>query len=217
MGGGQHAGQGGGATKRALDVVVAAPALLVLAPAMAAIALLVRLTSPGPALFKQARVGLDGREFVVWKFRTMRAGADDRVHRAYVRRLLTEERPPDGGTPGVYKLAADPRVTPVGAWLRRTSLDELPQLWNVLRGEMSLVGPRPALPWEVELYEPRYHERFAVRPGMTGLWQVSGRSHLGMRDALDLDVEYVRRRSLGLDLRILARTVAVVAGGLGAR
>lgn len=202
--------------KRALDVSVAAIGLVVGLPGLVLIALAVRRT-PGPVLFRQTRVGRGGRTFRMLKFRTMHAGTDDRVHRDYVTRLLREESPPAGRVRGLYKLEDDRRVTRVGAWLRRTSLDELPQLWNVLRGEMSLVGPRPALPYEVELYEPPHRERLTVRPGITGLWQVSGRSQLSMRQALDLDVEYVRRRGLGLDLWILARTVPVVLSMRGVR
>lgn len=204
------------AGKRLLDLAVAGLALLLLGPLMVAIGILVRLTSRGPAIFAQERIGQGGRPFVLHKFRTMYARAGDEAHRAYVQRLLTDEQPPDGGRPGVYKLADDPRVTPLGRWLRRTSLDELPQLVDVLAGHMSIVGPRPVLGWEVELFEPRHLERFRVRPGMTGLWQVSGRSHLGMREALDLDVAYARRHSHRLDLAILARTVPVVLRGGGA-
>jgi lipopolysaccharide/colanic/teichoic acid biosynthesis glycosyltransferase len=197
-------------TKRALDVVLSAAALVVLAPCLALVALAVRLTSPGPVLFRQERLGLEGRPFTLLKFRTMRVDAGDAVHRAYVTQLLTQETPPTGGAGGLYKLQDDPRVTPVGRWLRRTSLDELPQLVNVLRGEMSVVGPRPALAWEAALYRDVDHQRFQVLPGITGLWQVSGRSRLSMRQALELDVEYVRRCSLRLDLWILARTVPTV-------
>jgi lipopolysaccharide/colanic/teichoic acid biosynthesis glycosyltransferase len=197
------------ATKRLLDVTLSALALVVLSPLMIAIAAAVRFTSPGPALFRQERLGLGRRPFSCLKFRTMYVNAGDAPHRQYVTRLLTEAAPPGGAT-GLFKLGEDPRVTPVGSWLRRTSLDELPQLINVLRGEMSLVGPRPALSWEADLYRPEDHRRFDVLPGMTGLWQVSGRSRLSMRDALALDVEYVRRRSLVLDLWILARTVPTV-------
>jgi lipopolysaccharide/colanic/teichoic acid biosynthesis glycosyltransferase len=197
-------------TKRLLDVTLSTLALLLLSPVLAAIAVAVRLTSPGPALFRQERVGLHARPFLCLKFRTMRVDAADAPHRQYVTRLLTEAAPPTGSARGLFKLEDDPRVTPIGRLLRRTSLDELPQLVNVLRGEMSLVGPRPALAWEAELYLPEEHRRFEVLPGITGLWQVSGRSRLSMREALALDVEYVRRRSLALDLWILARTVPAV-------
>jgi lipopolysaccharide/colanic/teichoic acid biosynthesis glycosyltransferase len=197
-------------TKRLLDVILCAVGLLVLFPVLVGIALAVRLTSRGPALFRQERLGLGARPFTCLKFRTMYVDAPDALHREYVTRLLTEAAPPSGGIGGLFKLEHDPRVTPIGRWLRRTSLDELPQLVNVLRGDMSLVGPRPALAWETELYRPEEHRRFEVLPGITGLWQVSGRSRLSMREALALDVEYVRRRSLTLDLWILARTIPTV-------
>jgi lipopolysaccharide/colanic/teichoic acid biosynthesis glycosyltransferase len=148
------------------------------------------------------------------KFRSMRSDCDDALHRRYTERELAGEDPRDGST-GVYKPARDPRITAVGRLLRVTSLDELPQLMNVLRGEMALVGPRPALDWEVALYRPHHHERFLVKPGITGLWQVSGRNRLSMPEALELDVAYARRRSVALDLSILARTVpAVLRPGL---
>ncbi len=203
--------------RRLIDIVLSSLALIMLFPAMLVISLLIRATSPGRAIFSQTRVGYRGRTFLMFKFRTMYQGNDDSLHREYVMRLLTEEEPPDGGEQGLYKLSRDPRVTPVGGFLRRTSLDELPQLLNVLLGEMSLVGPRPALPWEVKHYKPRHHARFLVKPGLTGLWQISGRNVLTMDQALDLDVEYVRRRSVRLDLAILAKTVPVVLSGRGAR
>lgn len=196
--------------KRGIDVVGAVFGLVLLAPLLVGFAVAIRATSAGPALFRQTRLGRHRREFTCLKYRTMHVDADDAPHRAYVRRLLTEEDAPHGGRSGVFKLDADPRVTAVGRLLRRTSLDELPQLLNVLRGEMSLVGPRPALPWEAELYRPEHLRRFEVKPGMTGLWQVSGRSTVSMREALDLDVQYVQRRSLRMDLSILARTVPAV-------
>jgi lipopolysaccharide/colanic/teichoic acid biosynthesis glycosyltransferase len=194
-------------SKRAMDVVLTCACLAVIWPLLAAIWLAVRLTSPGPAIFRQERLGLGGRPFTLYKFRTMATGAPDSLHRQYVTALLTQDQPSVTGATGLYKLDGDPRVTSVGRWLRRTSLDELPQLINVLRGEMSLVGPRPCLAWEAELYRERDRRRFDVLPGITGLWQVSGRSRLTMREALDLDVEYVRRRSLLLDVVILTRTV----------
>jgi lipopolysaccharide/colanic/teichoic acid biosynthesis glycosyltransferase len=197
----------GPTVKRWLDVVLAGAALVVLSPVLAAVALAVRLTSPGPVLFRQERLGLAGQPFVMLKFRTMHVGRSDAAHRSYVTRLLTEECPTTGGTAPLFKLQCDPRVTPVGSFLRRTSLDELPQLINVLRGEMSLVGPRPALAWEAQLYRDDEHRRFDVLPGITGLWQVSGRNRLSMRQALALDVEYVRRQNLWLDLVILVRTI----------
>lgn len=203
--------------KRSLDLVTSLLLLLLLLPTMLVLAAAVRLTSPGPALYRQTRVGQHSAPFVMLKFRSMRTDSDDAAHRRYVTALLTEQVAPDGGEAGVYKLARDPRITSVGGFLRRTSLDELPQLINVLRGQMSFVGPRPALDWEVELYEGAHLRRLEVPPGLTGLWQVSGRSRLSMRQALDLDVEYVARCSWSLDLRILCRTPAALLGRSGAR
>ena len=203
------------AVKRTLDIALSLALLITLAPLLVLLISLVRSTSSGPALFRQERLGRDRRPFTMLKLRTMGAGEDDRIHRDYVTRLLSAG-PQAAASPdsGLYKLDADPRVTRVGAWLRRTSLDELPQLVNVLRGEMSLVGPRPVLAWEAEMFGERYQRRFAVRPGLTGLWQVSGRSRLPMGTALELDVEYVARRSFAYDLVILFRTVpAVLRGG----
>jgi lipopolysaccharide/colanic/teichoic acid biosynthesis glycosyltransferase len=198
------------AAKRTLDIVVSLAGLLVLAPLLAALWLLARSTSPGPGFFRQERVGLRMRRFSILKLRTMYVSRSDQIHRDFVADLLAEDQETVRPARGLFKLESDPRITPVGAWLRRTSLDELPQLLNVLRGEMSLVGPRPALPWEAEMWPlvyPDYQLRFEVRPGMTGLWQVSGRSQLPVREWLYLDADYVRRRSFGLDLLILARTL----------
>jgi lipopolysaccharide/colanic/teichoic acid biosynthesis glycosyltransferase len=191
-------------TKRLLDLALASLALVVLSPLLAVLWLVVRYTSPGPAVFRQQRLGRDALPFTLYKFRSMRTGASDAIHRDFVTRMLTEEAV---ATDGFYKLTADPRVTPVGVWLRRTSLDELPQLVNVVRGDMSMVGPRPVLGWEAELFTEAARVRFRVRPGLTGLWQVSGRARLTMPQALELDAQYVYRQSLWLDLAILARTV----------
>jgi lipopolysaccharide/colanic/teichoic acid biosynthesis glycosyltransferase len=184
---------------------------------MAGIAVIVRCTSRGPALFKQVRLGQGRRPFTMLKFRTMYTGCDDRMHREFVGKLVAQPAVPDLCTDGLYKLADDPRITPVGRALRRMSLDELPQLINVLQGDMALVGPRPALPWEAELFSPRHARRFEVLPGMTGLWQTSGRNRLTMNQALDLDVDYVMRRSLRLDCAILLRTFRVVLDREAAR
>jgi lipopolysaccharide/colanic/teichoic acid biosynthesis glycosyltransferase len=201
------------AAVRGLDLVIASIALVLTAPLLLVVYLAVRLSSPGPGFFRQVRVGAGRREFVMYKFRTMRRDADPAIHEAYVRDLLRGDVAPENG---LYKLAEDPRITKVGVVLRRTSLDELPQLFNVLRGEMSLVGPRPCLPSELPEFPDWADRRFAVRPGLTGLWQVSGRNRLTMTEGLRLDVEYVARRSLPLYLVILARTVPAVLGG-GAR
>lgn len=199
--------------KRVLDVLLASAGLVLTAPLFAVIAVAIKLDSPGPVFFRQERVGLRGRRFRVVKFRTMFDGVPDDVHREHVRRQIVDEAAASvdaGHGEPVYKLVEDGRVTRVGRILRRTSLDELPQLVNVLRGEMSLVGPRPPLPYELEAYEPWQFERLRVTPGITGLWQVSGRSRLSYRRMCELDLEYVRRWSLGLDLKILARTIPVV-------
>lgn len=197
-----------------IDLVASLGLIILVAPLLLLLWLLVRLTSRGPALFRQERLGRERKPFTVLKFRSMHIGNDDRIHRDYVTGLLCADAAAPAGDSGLFKLDADPRVTRVGVWLRRTSLDELPQLINVLRGEMSLVGPRPVLSWEAQLFPEAYQRRFAVKPGITGLWQVSGRSRLSMRTALELDVEYVLRRSLALDLSILLRTgPALFRGG----
>jgi lipopolysaccharide/colanic/teichoic acid biosynthesis glycosyltransferase len=203
--------------RRTLDVGLALLALVVLSPLLLAIVLLIRLDSPGRAVYRQRRLGRDRRPFVVNKFRTMRPDADPAPHREYVRKLIggSGERAVRGGRE-LYKLAVDDRVTRVGSVLRRFSLDELPQLWNVVRGEMSLVGPRPVIPYEAEEYPAWYGERFAVKPGLTGLWQVSGRNERTYEEMVRLDIEYARRRRLSLDLLILLKTVWVVARARGA-
>jgi lipopolysaccharide/colanic/teichoic acid biosynthesis glycosyltransferase len=200
--------------RAALDIVVAALALLILLPLMAALALWIRLDSRGPAFLRQSRIGRDRRPFTLYKFRTMRVDCDDRLHRALIRAELDGTSTiQDGST----KVADDPRVTRAGRFLRRTSLDELPQLINVLTQRMSLVGPRPCLPWEADLFPAEFTERFSVRPGITGLWQVRGRSRLGTLDMLRLDLEYVRSRRLLGDVAILLATVPSLLRGDGAR
>jgi len=203
-------------TKRLLDLAVATACLALLSPLLVIVAGLIWLTTPGPALFRQIRLGKDGSPFVLFKFRTMYADSPDDVHREYVRKLLTQDKPPDGGRSGVYKLEHDKRITPVGRLIRRTSIDELPQLFNVIRGDMSLVGPRPALPWEAEMLDAIHLSRFSVPPGLTGLWQVSGRNTLTMKQGLELDIEYVRRQRFALDLWILLKTIPVVLSTHGA-
>jgi lipopolysaccharide/colanic/teichoic acid biosynthesis glycosyltransferase len=195
--------------KRAMDLVLAMVVLVVSSPLLLLVTVLIRATSPGPALFRQTRVGKHGEPFLMLKFRTMRTGCDDAVHREYVQRLLADAAEPQAG---LYKLADDRRITRVGRALRSLSIDELPQLLNVLMGNMSLVGPRPALPFEAILFPEWAVPRYLVAPGVTGLWQVSGRNRLTMLQGLKLDVEYVERRSLALDLLILVRTVPAVLG-----
>ena len=162
--------------------------------------MVIRLESPGPSLFKQRRIGRSLRPFTVHKFRTMRAGASNDRHREFVQSLIAGARPEGVDGQPRFKLVADDRITRLGGFLRRSSLDELPQLWNVLRGDMSLVGPRPPIPYEVERYPTHWFRRFEVKPGITGLWQVSGRCEMTMEEMIELDVDYVQRRSLHLNL-----------------
>jgi lipopolysaccharide/colanic/teichoic acid biosynthesis glycosyltransferase len=202
--------------RRALDLALTLPLLLLMAPLLALIAAAVRLDSSGPAIYRQRRVGLRGREFEVNKFRSMRSGADSKRHRDYVNQLIGGGDAPEPAQEGLYKLVVDDRITRVGRFLRRWSLDELPQLWNVARGEMSLVGPRPVIPYEVECYPDWYHGRFTVKPGLTGLWQVSGRNEKTYEEMVGLDIEYARHRTIWLDVKILARTALVVLTHRGA-
>jgi exopolysaccharide biosynthesis polyprenyl glycosylphosphotransferase len=190
--------------KRSLDIVGAAIMLVLTAPLMLLVALLVRRSSDGPIFFRQERLGIDMRSFTLLKFRTMFDGTDGAPHREYLKQIARADAAP--GTNNLYKLDRSDVITPVGRWLRRMSLDELPQILNVLRGDMSLVGPRPAIPYELELYAPHHFERFLVPAGLTGLWQVEARAHSTFGEALDLDVLYARSWSPGLDLRLLLRT-----------
>ena len=202
--------------KRTSDILIASLVFAVLAPLCALIALFIKLDSRGPVFYKQERVGMDGRVFLFYKFRTMRAGADESLHRDYYRKNIeglaeanvgNEERPVYG------KLLDDPRVTRVGRILRRLSLDELPQLFNVLRGDMSVVGPRPPIPYEVEAYELWHRKRLDMKPGLTGLWQVSGRNRLPFDEMVRLDLFYIENWSLLLDLKIILRTLPVMLRG----
>lgn len=198
--------------KRLIDVVGAIVMLVVLLPVFLIVAILVRRSSPGPVFFRQARMGYGGRVFRIHKFRTMFHNADPAPHQAYYQALVNGTAQP---VDGKYKLADDPRVTPIGRILRRFSLDELPQLLDVISGEMSLVGPRPPLSYEVELYDARERRRLTVKPGLTGLWQVSGRSSLAFQGMVDLDLYYIEHWSLWLDLEILLRTPLTVLRGKG--
>lgn len=205
---------GGRCATRSLDLVLAVLVLVGLSPVLLIIAIVVRRDSAGPAIFRQKRVGKDQKEFELYKFRTMSTGADPARHRAYVTALLTSDaRSPEDG--GLYKLSGDDRITGVGRFLRSWSLDELPQLVNVLRGQMSLVGPRPVIPYEVEQYPESYLPRFLVKPGLTGLWQVSGRNERTYDEMVCADIEYAEHRTLWLDLKILVKTIPVVLGRRG--
>ena len=201
--------------KRSFDVVVSAVALAVTAPAWLVIAALIRRDSEGPIFFKQERVGMDGRVFLCYKFRTMKHACCDELHReAYKRNIQGDEPAGEGKCFG--KVANDPRVTRLGAKLRRTSLDELPQLLNVIRGDMSFVGPRPPIPYEVEEYKTHHRKRLDMKPGITGLWQVSGRSRLSFEEMVSLDIFYIENWSFLLDLKILAMTFPAIWRGEGA-
>src|SRR5438128_7854178 len=204
--------------KRGLDVVGSLLLLLILSLLFLVIAALIKVTSRGPVLFGQVRIGQRLKPFTMLKFRTMYVDADPRVHHEFVSRFITASG--QAGSPadnGFFKLTNDPRVTPVGRFLRKTSLDELPQLWNVLRGDMSLVGPRPPLPYEFEQYQPWHRRRvLEARPGITGLWQVTGRSRTTFDDMVRLDLRYARTRSLWTDVKILLATPVAVISGKGA-
>ena len=194
--------------KRAMDVFLAALMLLLSFPFMLLVGLLIKLTSPGPVIYRQVRCGLYGRRFVLYKFRSMREGAEDILWE--IKHLNEMDGP-------VFKMRNDPRVTPLGRYLRRSSIDELPQLWNVLKGDMSLVGPRAPLPEEVKEYTRWQRRRLSVKPGITCLWQVSGRNEIDFHEWMKLDLDYIDNWSLLLDLKILMRTFPVVLLGKGAR
>lgn len=193
--------------KRMMDVLGAAAALLLAAPVMLPVAVAIKLDSPGPVFFRQYRLGKDGRPFLFYKFRSMTVSAPD------IRDSLLEQNEASGP---VFKIRRDPRITRIGRIIRRYSIDELPQLFHVLTGAMSLVGPRPPIPAEVERYEPWQTERLAVKPGLTCIWQVSGRSDIGFEDWVRLDIQYVRTRNLWLDIKLLALTLPAVITGRGA-
>jgi lipopolysaccharide/colanic/teichoic acid biosynthesis glycosyltransferase len=184
---------------------------------LAAVAIVIKLTSAGPVLYQQKRIGRHGKEFTLYKFRSMVANNDDQAHRKYMEAMIRGNQPAafEAGGQKVYKLVNDPRVTSIGRLLRATSLDEFPQLLNVIKGDMSLVGPRPCLPYEWDLYEDWQRNRLDVLPGITGLWQVSGRSRVPFEEMVLLDLHYIANWSLSLDLALLLRTVPVVFCGSG--
>jgi exopolysaccharide biosynthesis polyprenyl glycosylphosphotransferase len=195
-------------TKRALDILGSSAALFFLSPLFAFIALLIKLEDRGPVLFRQTRVGRHGREFKMLKFRSMRVDAEARL-----KELLAKNQHSGGIT---FKIKDDPRVTRVGKWIRKFSFDELPQFWNVLTGEMSLVGPRPPVPREVALYTLADRRRLAVKPGITCIWQISGRAEIDFPGQVKLDVRYIESRSLWQDIKILCKTIPAVLSGTGA-
>ena len=191
--------------------------LALLSPVFLIVAALVKLTSSGPVIFRQARVGRSARLFTMLKFRTMRIDADDAIHQQYVTQFITASHQHSRSSDAVYKIVNDPRLTPIGRFLRKTSLDELPQFWNVLTGDMSLVGPRPPVPYEVNHYKPWHRRRvLEVKPGVTGLWQVTGRSRTTFEDMVRLDLRYARTCSLWNDIKILLATPRAVVTGKGA-
>jgi len=220
--------------KRWLDIAITASLLLALVPLLVVIAFLIKLDSPGPVIFAQDRVGSRVRgkggkrswhayPFTVYKFRTMYHNADSKRHQAFVKALIEKDYDTLASLQGKdakdcqkFKMVNDPRVTPIGRFLRKTSLDELPQLWNVLRGDMSLVGPRPAIAYEVDMYAPDHVQRLAAKPGLTGVWQITSRSSVDFDQMVKLDVWYVENQSLWLDMKILAKTPVAVLHGKGA-
>ncbi len=199
--------------KRQFDIFVAALLLVLGSVLFLVIAVIVRLTSRGPVFFRQTRVGYAGHEFTMYKFRTMEVGDESR-HRDYALRWIRDGELARQAS-GTFKLEDDPRITPFGRLLRSSSLDELPQLWNVLRGDMSLVGPRPAIPYEVAEYDARQRQRLGTLPGITGFWQVSGRNQLSFDRMVELDVAYIRNWTLGTDVAILLKTIPAVLLGTG--
>jgi lipopolysaccharide/colanic/teichoic acid biosynthesis glycosyltransferase len=217
--------------KRVMDVTIVLFSLILLLPLLALIAVIIKLDSSGPSIFIQERVGarkvkINGRTqwvaqtFPFFKFRTMRTDVDSKLHEEYMKAYIAGDESKlaeqDGKSATSYKLTGDPRVTRVGKFLRATSLDELPQLWNVLRGDMSLVGPRPPIPYEVEVYSKEHFARFAALPGITGLWQVSGRCETTFEEMVQLDLEYIEMKSIREDIKILFKTIPAVISERGA-
>lgn len=205
--------------KRILDIIAATIGLIIAAPMAGIIGLLIKLSSPGPVLFRQVRIGNDGQEFLFYKFRSMRINNDDSQHREYIKLFIEgneDELKKFQGRKKVYKMSCDSRITLIGKFLRRTSLDELPQLINVFKGDMSMVGPRPHLPYEVDLYKEWHRRRLQGMPGITGWWQIHGRSRVTFDESVRMDIWYLERQSLILDIRIMLRTVTKAIVGRGA-
>lgn len=204
--------------KLVMDLVLSCAGLVLLSPLFLLIALCIKIDSKGPVLYKQERVGRDGKRFMFYKFRSMRWGSDEVTHRNYVKDLINGAVPYANGTDKtqVFKVMDDPRITRVGRFLRKTSIDELPQLINVVKGEMSLVGPRPPIPYEVEEYKDWHRKRLTVKPGLTGLWQVNGRSMLTFDQMVELDIQYIENWSIWVDVKVLASTIPAVVSARGA-
>ena len=204
------------AVKKVMDVALSAAALLLFSPLFLAIAAAIKWTSDGPVFFRQERLGYNGKCFMCLKFRSMYKDSDPGKHKDYIQKYISEQQNA-AVEPGVFKLKDDLRITPIGKWLRKTSFDELPQLINVLKGDMSLVGPRPPIPYECDLYDIWHRRRLlSCKPGITGLWQVMGRSRTTFDDMVRLDLKYINEWSLGLDLKIMLKTPGAVFGGDGA-
>jgi exopolysaccharide biosynthesis polyprenyl glycosylphosphotransferase len=203
--------------KRGFDIAVATLMILAVSPILVIAAVAIRLVDGGPLLFRQVRVGIHGKPFELLKFRTMRSHCSDTIHREYVKGWIQRDATSESEANGteVYKIGSDARVTPIGRWLRRFSIDELPQLLNVLYGNMSLIGPRPAMPYELELYQEWHRHRLDAPPGITGLWQVSGRNRLSFEQMVQLDIEYIEDWSLVGDMGILLRTLPAMLHGSG--
>ncbi len=204
--------------KRFIDVLASLTVLILGFPFFLAITVLIKITSRGPVFFKQERIGEQGTPFALFKFRTMKQDCDDTLHREFTKNFIKgqmDQSGLDGGGDNLYKIVRDPRITAVGSFLRKTSLDELPQFINILKGEMTLVGPRPPLKYEYEHYDEWHKYRLKVRPGLTGLWQVNGRSSVPFHEMVMLDLYYIEHWSLLLDFKIMLRTVPVMLAGTG--
>ena len=202
--------------KHGLDALITLPACALLLPFFLLVGLAIKLNSPGPVFYRATAIGKGGKRFVMYKFRSMRVDTDSTVHKDYVTKLIKGEIRPEGNQGKALKITDDPRITWVGKILRKTSMDELPQLLNVLKGDMSLVGPRPCLPYEYEIYQDWHKKRLSIRPGITGLWQVAGRSEVAFEDMVVLDLYYLYNRSLSMDMNIVYETVFAVLGKKGA-
>ncbi|MHC4122171.1 MAG: sugar transferase [Planctomycetota bacterium] len=192
------------------DFFIAIILLILTSPIFLITAIAIKVTSKGPVIFKQIRVGKHKKSFILYKFRSMYTGSSSESHRKYIQKIMTEKSEQNTQEGVIYKLTYDPRVIPVGRFIRKTSIDELPQLFNVLKGDMSIVGPRPVIPYELEYYDRKMFKRFCVKPGITGLWQVSGRSMTTYTRMVAIDIFYINHWSVWLDLKILFKTVLVV-------